>query len=489
MIETERFKEWSAQQLFVALVPAVFMFAVTLFAPSLIPDGDPFWHITAGEWILTHGTVPTTDPFSHTFQGAPWTAHEWLSEVLYASAYLLGGWGGVRVLVGLAGLATTFLMARELLKHFNPVPALIVLMIVVANLAIAADARPQFLAFPIMVAWLSELLAARRQGRAPGWILLPLMVVWANLHGSFIFGLALIGPFALEALINGWRNWRAVVRDWALVSLGAVLAALVNPTGIWGLLFPFHLMSLSALSFIAEWTRYSFGSLEPFEVTLLFALFFCLLRGVRIPTIRLLLLLGLLHMALQRQRFSTVLILAGALILAEPIAAMLKARIKREPRSPALPLKASAVAAAFVLCFSALRLAIPIVITNDHLTPIAALASVPDNILNKPVFNDYEFGGYLIFKGIRPFIDGRADMYGDEFMRNYVGLHELDNDTINAWLNKYGVVWAIVHSDHRRGRIFDRPLPGWRMHYHDEFASIYLRDDPLAASTAGQPSL
>src|SRR5262249_18356443 len=158
-----------------------------------------------GQWILSHGTVPTTDPFSHTFQGAPWTAHEWLSEVLFATAYSLGGWGGLRILVGLAGMGATFLMARGLLKHFNPVPALNALMIVPGNLAVAADARPQFLAFPIMVAWLSELLEARRQNRAPGWILLPLMVLWANLHGSFIFGLALIGPFALEALVSGWR--------------------------------------------------------------------------------------------------------------------------------------------------------------------------------------------------------------------------------------------------------------------------------------------
>jgi hypothetical protein len=337
---------------------------------------------------------------------------------------------------------------------------------------------------------LSELLEAHRRGRSPGWVLLPLMVVWANLHGSFILGLALIGPFALEALISGWRNWRVVLRNWTLVTLGAVLAALINPTGILGLLFPLHLMSLSALSFIAEWSSFSFDRLKSFEVTLLVALFFCLFRGVRIPLIRLALLLGLLHMALQRQRFSTVLILAGALLLAEPIAAVLKPRVNRSTGgSRTLPLKATAVAAAFVACFAALRLEIPIGITNAPFAPVAALASVPDNILQKPVFNDYEFGGYLIFKGIRPFIDGRADMYGDEFMRNYVGLHELDDDTINTWLNKYGVVWAIVHSDYRRGRIFDRPLPGWRMHYQDEFASVFLRDDPLAASRPEQPRL
>ena len=483
MIKTDRIRDWSAQQMFVALAPALFMFALIPFAPALISDGDPYWHIAAGEWILAHGAIPTTDPFSHTFQGAPWTAHEWLSEVVFATAYRFGGWEGIRVLAGLAGMATTFLLARELLKYLNPVPALAFLMVAAANLGVAADVRPQFLAFPIIVAWLGELLDARRQGRAPGWKLLPLMVLWANLHGSFILGIALLGPFGLEALMDNWRNWRVILRDWALVTLGVLLAALINPTGIWGLIFPLQLMSIPALSFISEWGSSTFEKLRPFEITLLAALFFCFFRGVRIPLIRLALLLGFLHMALQHTRFSTVLILTGTLLLAEPIAATLKSLVKDTANSRSVRVKASAFAAAFILCFATLRLQIPVVIPDDEQTPISALASVPDNVLQQPVFNDYEFGGYLIFKGVRPFIDGRADMYGNEFMREYIGLQELDNAAIAETLDKYQIVWAIVHTDNRRGRIFNR-VPGWRLHYQDNFASVFIRENAVAASTA-----
>ena len=489
MSETNRVRDWSAQQTFVAFVPALFMFALIPFAPALIPDGDPYWHIAAGEWILTHGTVPKTDPFSHTFQGSSWTAHEWLSEVIYASAYRLGDWAGVRVLVGLAAMMTTFLLARELLKYLNPVPALAFLMVALANLGVAADARPQFLAFPILVAWVGELLDARHESRAPGWKLLPLMVLWANLHGSFILGLALFWPFGLEALIDNWRNWRRVIRDWALVVIATLLAALINPTGVWGLLFPLQLMSMPALAFISEWSSSTFETLRPFEITLLAALFFCLFRGVRVPLIRLVLLLGFLHMALQHRRFGTVLVLTGVLLLAEPIAATLKSRTAAAPSgSPSLWMKASAFAAVFVVLFATLRLQIPIVITDDGQTPITALANVPDSVIRQPVFNDYEFGGYLIFKGIRPFVDGRADMYGDEFMRQYVGLQELDNSMITAMLDKYGIVWAIVHSDYRRGRIFDR-IPEWRLHYSDKIASVFIRENALAASTKEEPNL
>jgi hypothetical protein len=365
----------------------------------------------------------------------------------------------------------------------NPVPALVVVMIVVANLAVTASARPQFLAFPIMVLWLGEMLESRRQGRALSWLLLPLMALWANLHGSFILGLALLGPFGLEALIDKWHSSPLVVRDWALVSLGVLFAALINPTGISGLLFPLQLLSMPALSFIAEWSSITFERLKPFEATLLATLFICLFRGVRLPPIRLVLLLGFLHMALQHRRYSTVLILTGALLLASPIAATLKSRVTRGSSGSSMrPIKAFTFAAVFVLCVAAARLQFPVALADDHYTPISALASVPDNILRQPVFNDYEFGGYLIFKGIRPFIDGRADMYGNAFMRKYIGLHELENTAITAMLDEYGIVWAVVHSDYRGGRIFSR-LAGWHVHYRDTFASVFVREEALAAST------
>ena len=71
------------------------MLALVLFVPGVLNDGDTFWHIKAGEWIIGQGAVPHTDPFSYTKAGAPWVAHEWLAEVALALAFRAGGWGGV----------------------------------------------------------------------------------------------------------------------------------------------------------------------------------------------------------------------------------------------------------------------------------------------------------------------------------------------------------------------------------------------------------
>ena len=479
---------WTAQQVFVAYMSAVFIFALIAIAPSVIPDGDPFWHIAAGEWILTHGEIPTTDPFSHTFAGAPWTAHEWLSEIILALTYRTFGLSGLFLLVALAGMTTALLLARGLLKYLDPLPALIVLQFALANVMMVAHARPQFLTFPIIVYWFGELIESRRQNRAPHWTLLPIMVVWANLHGGFILGLALLGPFALEAVLVAGSRWQQPLRSWTLFALGALAAALINPSGIDGLVFPLRLMSMSAMAYISEWQSMTFNRFGPFEAALLATLFFCLLRGVRIPLIRLGLLLALLHQALAHRRFTIVFAIGAALLLAEPIAQSLRAKNgPLVPTSVRFRTVASATTAVFVGIIFGLRLAFPLVITDAEKSPVTALANVPESLLQQPVFNEYSVGGFLILKGVRPFIDGRADMYGDEFMRKFGELEQQEPAEIERMFAQYGLTWAIVYPRVQRERLLER-LPGWHRHYKDEYASVYIRGASTSAAGGGAPA-
>src|SRR6266404_5808209 len=134
----------TAQEAFVAIVPALFVGTLVMFGSSIVADGDPYWHIAAGEWIIRHGAVPHTDPFSYTFAGAPWTTHEWLSEVLMATAYRLAGMSGFYLLFGLATMATAFFLALELLRFLPPIPAFIVLQLAIAHVAEFIVGRPQY---------------------------------------------------------------------------------------------------------------------------------------------------------------------------------------------------------------------------------------------------------------------------------------------------------------------------------------------------------
>src|SRR5215469_10958460 len=77
-------------------------FGLACFAPQIFHDGDTWWHLAAGNWMLAHRAVPVRDSFSYTFAGQPWTAHEWLSEIAMALFYRAAGWSGLHILFGSA---------------------------------------------------------------------------------------------------------------------------------------------------------------------------------------------------------------------------------------------------------------------------------------------------------------------------------------------------------------------------------------------------
>jgi hypothetical protein len=107
-----------------AMGGAVFLLLV-LLAPRLLNDPDTYWHIVVGRWIVENGAFPHTDPFSHTMAGAPWIAKEWLSQVLYAQAYALGGWGAVVLLAAAAVALAFYLLTRFLSDTLDTTPTLI----------------------------------------------------------------------------------------------------------------------------------------------------------------------------------------------------------------------------------------------------------------------------------------------------------------------------------------------------------------------------
>ena len=117
----------------------------------LLGDGDTYWHIAAGRWIIEHAIVPVHDPFSHTMQGSPWTAHEWLSEVIMALTYQAFGWAGVIMLTAAAFAGAIAILTRFLLKNFEPVHALIFAALAVMMTAPHLLARPHALAMPLLV--------------------------------------------------------------------------------------------------------------------------------------------------------------------------------------------------------------------------------------------------------------------------------------------------------------------------------------------------
>ena len=467
----------------IALV-ALFLFALAAFSPRALGDGDTFAHLATGEWILAHGAVPRADPFSFSFAGQPWMAHEWLAEVVMALAFRAAGWSGVALITGLAAGAAALVMGLRVARDLAGATLFVVVLLGAGLATGGLLARPHILALPLLAVWSAALIAARDRDRAPSLALVPLMTLWSNLHGGFVFGLALIGPFALEAIALAPRPARlAVARDWARFSLASLVAALVNPYGVEAVLFPFRLMGLVALSRIGEWRPQDFSHLQPMEIVLLVLIGFALTRPLRLPPLRAATLVGLVFMSLQHSRHELLLAFIAPMLLARPVAAAIGAESTgadwRRVARLALSIAAAAAAALGVV-----RLAAPIARVDGPTAPIAALKAVPEELRARPVINGYGFGGYLIWSGVRPFVDGRAELYGDAMLARYDRLYAGDPATVEATLKRTDAAWTIFPPDAPVVAVLDRE-PGWRRLYADAFAVVHARDDAAAAELRG----
>jgi hypothetical protein len=457
----------------VGIAAVVAVFGLMLFLPQVLNDGDTYWHLAAGEWILTHGRVPREDIFSFTWSGRPWVDHEWLAQLVMALAFRAGGWSGVLVLFALSLAGTMAILARRAGQFLSPLALTATLFLAFAVMAPSLLVRPHLLALPLLALWISELLAARDERRAPGLWLPLLMIAWVNMHGSFVLGFVLLAPLALEAVVEaGEGRWKAV-RDWGLVGVLSLAAILVTPLGLDGVVQPLRILSMGTLNGIIEWQSADFSKITPFEAALLATLFVCLSYGVRMPALRAALLALVLHMALQHQRFQIVVAVVIPLLLAEPLAVA----FGRERASPPKWNRAALAGVIVMALLAAARQALPVTRSDGETSPVSALAHVPPALRTRPVLNSYGFGGYLIFEGVRPFIDGRSEMYGDAFFARQQRMIAGEQTVLDKGLAEYGIAWTILAPGEPLVGAMDRK-PGWRRLYADRYAVVHVRSAP-----------
>lgn len=452
------------------LVAGLIMLALVLFAPPVLNDGDSYWHLATGQWILAHGRVPTHDPFSFTMAGAPWVAHEWLSELLMALGHRLAGWSGTLALFALAVGAAAWMLVRRLSLDLSGLTLAATTAMALACMGESLLARPQLFMLPLMTAWTVEMLAARDADRPPRLAFALLMTAWANLHGSYVLAFVVAGAFGLEALVQPGADRLKVLRGWGLFGLASLACAMVTPLGPAGVVHPFSLMGMKILPHIVEWRSEDFSQLSAFAIALLATLYVCLGRGVRVPPVRLLLLLALFYMSLQHVRHQLVLAVLAPLVLAAPIGQALGHARETARPSRAL-LAAFAVAGALLV---GLRIALPVQRADGPTSPVTALAHVPADLAARPVLNGYGLGGYLIARGVRPFIDGRADMYGDAFTEAYFAAVEPDPVLLQALLAKHRIAWTIFGPEEGGVKLLDAD-PRWKRVYADRYAVVHRR--------------
>lgn len=448
------------------------------FNAKIFNDPDTSWHLAAGQFILAAGNVPTTDPFSWSAAGRPWVAHEWLSEVLMALAFRAAGWNGIAILTG-AALAFVFTaIALRGAQGLPPQRAVLAVVLVAAAIAPTTLARPHTLAYVLLVGWTLLLIDARRRHVAPApWIAL-IMLLWVNMHASWVMGGALAAAFALEALIAG-PDRLATLRAWALPGLLCLAATLVNPQGLEAWRYPFAVSGMATLHMINEWRPLD-PARDPLNVVVMALLLVAmLLRRRQLGALRLVLIGGLMVMAVLHVRHQSVLVLVAGLLLLEA---------QRDHQPVAARWQPAALAALALFMAGALvRLVVPLPRPDADGHPASAIAAVPAPLRALPVFNFYDFGGLLILNGIRPYVDGRSDMYGDAHMLEYGRVIDGDAQAFRQLVARGHVGWLLLRPDNRLLPVAERL--GWRRLHADRFAVVLVRPDlPFRPAAAPAPA-
>jgi hypothetical protein len=349
-------------------------------------------------------------------------------------------------------------------------------------------ARPHILALPVMIAWVGMLMNAADRRGTPSWYFLPLMSLWANLHGGFVLGLALIGPMAFVALwgLESDKQVRLLLR-WFLFGVAALAACCVTPYGWRTLLGATNILNLGELlTVISEWSPVNFASFNAFEGALFGLIALGLYRGLTLSPPRILLVLLLTWMALTHVRSIEAFAFLVPLVLAKPLGERFsQAQAETQTGESSFARYVTAAGALMIVAASWTSTSLfmshhRFKFTMDQ-TPVAAL-DLLEKRGAKRIFNAYKFGGYLIARDIPVFVDGRAELYGEKFVMDFFNATEGRKPALlPGLLDEHKIDATLLVADSPGPQILDQ-LKGWRRIYADGIAVIHVRDDADAAA-------
>ncbi len=459
--------------------------------PLVVQDADLWWHLRTGEWIVAHRAVTTTDPFSTFGAGKPWAAYSWLFELAgYGALRGMGLLGVVAlqalVLVVIAG--TLFFALQRITRQFMWAFALSA----VAMIAMRQSMMPRPWLLTILFSFIevAMLFDARATGRwRPLLWLIPMFVVWANCHVQFVYGLMMLALAGSEPLlVRGLARLgidtdnidpAAVtpVRPLCCITAACAAATLVNPygPGIYRVIYEYAEQK-DVFNYVYELRAPDFrAALSYIMVLLVIAGAYVVGKRPKVELFSALLLIGSAFAAVHTARDSWCAVLLSVLLIARHVAGA--------PGPVWMPrkLELAGIALAIVVAFFAvvhqrgLSNAVLEQTVADHY-PRDAAEFVARQHYPGPLYNDFDWGGYLIWKlhDVPVVMDGRTNLHGPERIaqsaHTWAGLGEWDKD---PELGAARLVIAKIPDDPlynllRRDSAFD-------MVYHDRLAAVFIR--------------
>jgi len=475
------------------LLTAVFALPGILYLRAFSPgDPDLWWHLRTGEWIVQHHAIPRTDPFSAYGAGKFWAPYSWLLEVFLFR--LFQKWGLVSSIAYTAGMITAitaalYRMIRRQLSDF--VLAVLLTAAAMDVLSHYFAPRPWLCTILIFIFEIDILMHARRTGDRRGLFLLPpLFILWANIHVEFVAGLLFLGFAAAEPLAERWwpqKHSKLPPLTLWLVFAASVVASLINPFGWRIYQIAYQLTNMpGAANLIQEMTSLSFRTQS--EFVLLFLTLFCvgaLAWSRRIPFFEFAVLGVAIIVSFHSGRELYLLTVPAVAFLAS----VLPATEKGLGKPPAFAIPLIAAASGVVLWCTAFYLHV----NNERIgrdlanqLPVRAVEAIKNGHYRGPLFNTYDWGGYLIWDLRMPVgIDGRAVIYGDERLARSMAIWSANSPwTADPDLSAAGIVIGAARLPLVQLLRLD---PRFRLVYEDQVAVVFIQ--PKLQAPAAQASL
>ncbi len=476
---------------------------IGLFAMAArnVTDPDIWWHLKTGQYIAEQRSVPHTDPFSYTRAGQSWVAHEWLSDLLLYELERTAGWGGLILIF--AGVLT----AAFFLLYLRCGPATYVAG--VATLVAAWTTvpvwgvRPQVLSLLLTSLWLLILDRSERNPKLLWWTL-PLTLLWVNLHAGFAVGLALSALYLvgewIERALGRSQQRPSGLRIPALIFLLDVLIVPLNPNGLRMFFYPIETLRSPAMQkYIAEWASPNFHHPEYWPFLLVVLATFAALSWSRLEVRPrdLLLLLASLYAALVSIRLIPLFVLIAVPAVATRLGSWPRSDERHAQSVTRILLNGLILLA--MAAFAGVHVA-QIIQHQPQVEierfPARAVAFLQTHPPSGRIFNHYDWGGYLIWKlypSTPVFIDGRADLYGQQLFDQFAETYQLKGDWQQT-LEQWSIDTVIVPPDSPLATGL-RSSPGWTVSYEDPQAVVLtalpnaIRREPVSPKpSVGNPN-
>lgn len=287
------------------MVVVLFCVAVAVATRELLlSEPDMWWHIKTGEWIWQQGRFPTSDPFSYTFAGQPWIAKEWLSQVLYAAAYSIGEWNAVALLGALAISLGMGLLYWDVSADIKPSVAASVVIICLLLTGATFTIRPHLLTLPLLVIWTHRLFKSSQDRRAPSFLLLIVMILWANLHAAFTMGFVIAFFAFLDFLENDRFANKGELIKWLVFLALSPAVTVLHPYGYQAMMMTLLVFRSTEGSVpLVEWQAFNAQEDVIYTVVLVGLLFAAISSGLRLGIARALLISLFTYLFLTHVRY------------------------------------------------------------------------------------------------------------------------------------------------------------------------------------------